>query len=260
MLKIKKRFSNRLLSVFLSLALVVSLLPGGFSLVAEAAETGSMYVTLHFNNSSWEWASPAIQYWNGTPELSDAGETVAIPGWGGVEGTLLTAEEDNEGWYKITLKGSIEGFQFLDFESPDATKTGSAYESTMATCTGETPTDLYFNTADSKWYLDSAYETPMPVYYKLKDYFKVTDKEDGIITIKDEMITSSLLAGKQNIVTLTVKDSDGKVIRTIKPVGSEYYWDCTHENGSIVGTGEYIVTATVDEVEKEDKTRIYVIK
>ena len=59
---------------------------------------------------------------------------------------------------------------------------------------------------------------------------------------------------------LTIKDSDGKVIRTIKPVGSEYYWDCTHENGSIVGTGEYIVTATVDEVEKEDKTRIYVIK
>lgn len=59
---------------------------------------------------------------------------------------------------------------------------------------------------------------------------------------------------------LTIKDSDGKVIRTIKPVGSEYYWDCTHENGSRVGTGEYIVTATVDEVEKEDKTRIYVIK
>lgn len=59
---------------------------------------------------------------------------------------------------------------------------------------------------------------------------------------------------------LTIKDSDGKVIRTIKPVGSEYYWDCTHENGSIVGTGEYIVTATVDEVEKEYKTRIYVIK
>lgn len=59
---------------------------------------------------------------------------------------------------------------------------------------------------------------------------------------------------------LTIKDSDGKVIRTIKPVGSEYYWDCTHENGSRVGTGEYIVTATVDEVEKEYKTRIYVIK
>ena len=59
---------------------------------------------------------------------------------------------------------------------------------------------------------------------------------------------------------LTIKDYDGKVIRTIKPVGSEYYWDCTRENGSIVGTGEYIVTATVDEVEKEDKTRIYVIK
>ena len=59
---------------------------------------------------------------------------------------------------------------------------------------------------------------------------------------------------------LTIKDSDGKVIRTIKPVGSEYFWDCTRENGSIVGTGEYIVKATVDEVEKEDKTRIYVIK
>lgn len=59
---------------------------------------------------------------------------------------------------------------------------------------------------------------------------------------------------------LTIKDSEGKVIRTIKPIGSEYYWDCTRENGSIVGTGEYIVTASVNEMEKDEKTRIYVIK
>ena len=157
-LKIEKRFSKRLISVFLTLALVFSLLPGGFNLVAEAAD---MYVTLHFNNSSWNWGEPMIQYWDGTPELSDNGTTEAIPGWNASGTHLVEDGTTGDGWYKITLKGNVGGFQFLDFSS--TSNCVSCYQSTIANYADDTPTDLYFNTADSSWYLDSTYTTPMPV-------------------------------------------------------------------------------------------------
>ena len=48
----------------------------------------------------------------------------------------------------------------------------------------------------------------------LKDYFYVNDKEDGAILITDEMITSSLKVGKQNIVSLKVTDSDSNTSTT----------------------------------------------
>ena len=201
MLKIKKRFSKRVLSVFLTLALVVSLLPGGFSLVAEAAETGSMYVTLHFNNSTWAWTSPAFQYWDGSPELEDAGETALIEGWGGAEGTLFTAEEDNEGWYKITVKGNIGGCQLLDFAKPS--NCVSVYESTMATYTGETPQDLYFNPADGKWYLDREYKEAMPLA-EIRDIYILAGDPALAGSNWDQLDTSNQLVNEEGTTTHSI--------------------------------------------------------
>ncbi|MBQ4058687.1 MAG: Ig-like domain-containing protein [Lachnospiraceae bacterium] len=159
-MKMKNKKFTRILSWLLVFAMILSLQP--FSAMPVKAAGDEMNVTLHFNNS-WGWTSPALQYWGGEPVVSDAGETAEIPGWGGAQGTLLTAE-DTEGWYKISLKGNIQGFQFLDFDNTSNCK--SAYVSTMTTYTGETPTDLYFNPEDSSWYLDSKYTEamPLPIY------------------------------------------------------------------------------------------------
>ena len=77
-LKIEKRFSKRLISVFLTLALVFSLLPGGFNLVAEAA--GEMNVTLHFSNPDG-WTRPAIHIFSGTPTVTGSGPEEEVSGW-----------------------------------------------------------------------------------------------------------------------------------------------------------------------------------
>ena len=91
---------------------------------------------------------------------------------------------------------------------------------------------------------DYYYFTDINSVGDLKDYFKVTDKEDGIITIKDEMITASLSEGKQNIVTLTVKDSDSNIssksiIIEINNSGIETY-------ESIKEVDEYALPSTGD--------------
>lgn len=159
-MKMKNKKFTRILSWLLVFAMILSLQP--FSAMPVKAAGDEMNVTLHFNNS-WGWSSPALQYWGGEPVVSDAGETAEIPGWEGAQGTLLTAE-DTEGWYKISLKGNIQGFQFLDFNN--TSNTVKPYVSTMTTYTGETPTDLYFNPEDSSWYLDSKYTAamPLPIY------------------------------------------------------------------------------------------------
>lgn len=161
-MKMKNKKFARILSWLLVFTMILSLQP--FSAMPVKA-AGEMNVTLHFNNSSG-WAKPAIQHWGGSVEALDGSGAEEIPGWEGAIGTFLT--EETGGWFKVTLKGTgLQGFQFFDFEAPNAEQV-KPYVSTMANYTEETPTDLYYNSANGgAWYLswsqDEGYSNPMPL-------------------------------------------------------------------------------------------------
>ncbi|MCF0159017.1 MAG: starch-binding protein, partial [Veillonella sp.] len=128
-----------------------------FDMKAQAAGN-EKNVTLHFYNI-YGWTTPALQYWQTeSAVVTGDGEEVDIPGWTGDRCTKLLNEGD--GWYKITLKGNFEGFQFLNYPGEngkvgDDNSFGKGYVDSMSYCTGDTPKDLYCKGDDcEKWFLD----------------------------------------------------------------------------------------------------------
>lgn len=155
----KHGICRRVFSLFLVFAMLITmtqLTPTGM-IPVKAAE-GETNIRVHFYNE-FGWGAPALQYWqpeNAVPSEYEAGPT-EIEGWGGACGYTLKAEGDN--WYSMSLKGNIEGFQFLDMGNPTGNTAGKGYDSNMAQYQGETPVDLYckYNEAtgyDCKWYTD----------------------------------------------------------------------------------------------------------
>ena len=113
----KKDMGKRVMSMVLAIVMVFTMfaaeLPG--SLLTVKAAEGDTNITVHFDNSEWNWETPALQYWGGSATLSGyADEPTAITGWGGAMGYHL--QNDGDGWYSITLKGNFGGFQFLEME------------------------------------------------------------------------------------------------------------------------------------------------
>ena len=130
----KKDICKRVMSMALAIVMVFTMfavkLPGG--LLTVKAETTDTYVTLHLKvddnipGGQDIWTDPTIQFWGGSStEVSDStsptgGEDIGT--WG-VKGYKLTAEVENAGWYKVTLKGDFTGFQFVnDMTNPDGGK------------------------------------------------------------------------------------------------------------------------------------------
>ena len=112
----KKDMGKRVMSMVLAIVMVFTMfaaeLPG--SLLTVKAAEGDTNITVHFDNSKYNWGEPALQYWGGTNTSVSgyvAGPT-EISGWGGAQGYTLTNEEN--GWYSVTLTGDFNGFQFLD--------------------------------------------------------------------------------------------------------------------------------------------------
>lgn len=127
----------------------------GSNVTVKAAE-GATNITVHFDNSAWNWDSPALQFWDGsstTPSGYQSGPT-EITGWGGAQG--YTLKSDGNGWYSMTLKGDFGGLQFLDMLNPSNNFTGNIYSSYMTQYNGDTPQDLYYNPDTGVWYTDSA--------------------------------------------------------------------------------------------------------
>ena len=130
------------------------------------------YVTMHLKADGW--TTPAMQHWNDTLDITGSSGQKAIPGWG-VNGELLTA--DGDGFYSITVRGSFGGFQFLDIDNADGTKTGdSTYNSLLNNFKKTTPTDVYYikdTDGTWNWYMDAAgtitLESTKPVAEKATD-------------------------------------------------------------------------------------------
>lgn len=120
---------------------------------------GTMNLTLHMDNSSAKYKTPALQFW-GDDNTIVSGATEKkqeITGWEDAVGQLLTADKDGK-FYSVTLNGNFTGFQFLDYADPSKNTAGQGFVSTMKSYTGDTPTDLYYICKDGNWgwYLDAA--------------------------------------------------------------------------------------------------------
>ena len=137
------------------------------------------YVTMHIKPET-EWKTPVMQHWSDKLEISDSTKEAAITGWG-VLGNCLTPEDN--GFYKITVKGNFGGFQFVDAENGDDTKTGDAtYDKLLNTFTKETPSDVYYIQKDGtwNWYLDEEGKTLLSSLKKVED--KAISNANGTIT------------------------------------------------------------------------------
>lgn len=126
-------------------------------LTVKAAE-GVTNIRVHFYNE-YGWTAPALQYWGGSdivPGEYESGPT-EIDGWGGAQGYVL--KDEGDGWYSMSLKGNMDGFQFLDMKNPSNNTGGKGYSSYMTQYNSEAPVDLYckYNEAtgyNCKWYTD----------------------------------------------------------------------------------------------------------
>lgn len=137
------------------------------------------YVTMHIKPET-EWKTPVMQHWNDKLEISDSTQETEIEGWG-VSGNCLTPE--NNGFYKITAKGSFGGFQFADAANGNATKTGdTTYDALLSTFTKDTPSDVYYIQKDGtwNWYLDEEGKTLLSSLKKVED--KAISNANGTIT------------------------------------------------------------------------------
>lgn len=100
-----------------------------------------VYLTMHIKPET-KWSKPAMQHWNDKLTITDTKGQETITGWD-VKGDLFTAEEN--GFYKLTVKGTFGGFQFVDVDNADDTKTGdNTYDKLLDKFVAETPTDVYY--------------------------------------------------------------------------------------------------------------------
>lgn len=133
----------------LILAMTLTMLPMNAKVATAAtATTGEMNVNLHFNNSNENYDEVWLQYWDGSPTLTNSPESKKLESWG-VEVHKLT--DEGSGWWYVTLTGTVGGIQFLNSNGSENTG-GSVYNPSMSQFKGDTPTDLYCK--NKIWYTD----------------------------------------------------------------------------------------------------------
>ena len=144
-MKISKVWA-RIVSFVLILAMTLFMLPMNAKVAAAAAE--EMNVNLHFYNGSENYDEVWLQYWEGSPTLTNSSESKRLESWG-VDVHKLA--DEGSGWWYLTLTGSVGGIQFLNSNGTKNTG-GSVYNPSMSQFTGDTPTDLYLK--NKIWYTD----------------------------------------------------------------------------------------------------------
>ena len=153
----KLHLGKRVVSFLMVIAMVFTMLPSIITYSVSAAETQSM--TIHWQRpSSWEgWTTPAIYFWGGDAEASNYVTSGKISGWG--ENDIgYTMTEESDGWYTVTLTGTVTGFQFLDFDNPSSNSGGKGYVDSMKYCTSNK--DVYAVGSEwTTWYVDKECQT-----------------------------------------------------------------------------------------------------
>lgn len=136
---------KKIISLVVALAMIITMLPQG-QLVQAA--TG-MDINIHFYDTDKKYAGKVyLQYWDpGTATISTEKEVFET--WK-ADRYPLKSEEATEGadWYGLNIKGSVNGFQFLN-EDGKLNTGGKGYNAAMKDYTG----DLYYK--DGTWYKEN---------------------------------------------------------------------------------------------------------
>lgn len=138
-------FGKKLLSLFLAMAMVITMfqLPG--TATAYAAETAvKLYFELPDGTDASDWC---VNVWsNATVTEGDTGNAFRPSTWGDGPGfPTLLADKEQAGWGYVIISGSIEGLQFVD-------KNGKEFKCWNAEIANKGYKEAYFSTSDEKWY------------------------------------------------------------------------------------------------------------
>lgn len=138
-------FGKKLLSLFLAMAMVITMfqLPG--TATAYAAETAvKLYFELPDGTDASDWC---VNVWsNATVTEGDTDNAFRPSTWGDGSGfPTLLADEEQAGWGYVIISGSIEGLQFVD-------KNGKEFKCWNAEIANKGYEEAYFSTSDEKWY------------------------------------------------------------------------------------------------------------
>lgn len=253
---LRDKISRKVISWLLVLAMVFGLAPANFSLVAEAA--GNVNITVHYQTANW--TRPAVQAWQvGSYTLTGDGEEEEVPGWNGAKATPMIAEED--GWYKITITGTPEGFQFLDLDNPSDNVQG--YNPAMVNYNEDTPTDLYY--IDGAWYLDKDGKNEIKTVEAKEEFYLV-----GTISPNAWNATAAedakLAKNEDGTYSITINDVEPgnhsiKVLQDPEAFGWEKAWGGTGSGGNYEFEVEVVsnVTVTIDPTDATYTTMVDVV-
>lgn len=251
-----KTIARKVISWLLVLAMMLGLVPNDFSIVAKAA--GNLNITVHYQATGW--TRPAVQAWQvGDVTLVGDGEEEEVPGWGGAKATPMIAEED--GWYKITITGAPEGFQFLDLDDPTQVKQG--YNPAMTSYNEDTPTDLYF--IDGTWYLDKNGENELKEVEAKEEYYLVGTISPvawNAVASEDAMLAKN----EDGTYSITIEDVEPgshsiKVLQDPETFAWDKAWGGTGNGGNYEFEVETVsdVTVTIDPADETHTAVVNVV-
>lgn len=140
-------FGKKLLSLFLAMAMVITMfqLPG--TATAYAAETAvKLYFELPDGTDASDWC---VHVWSNATVIEGDTDNAFRPSTWGTEDTTvfpaLLADNEQKGWGYVVISGSIEGLQFVK-------KDGTEYKCWNAEIANKGYKEAYFSTSDEKWY------------------------------------------------------------------------------------------------------------
>lgn len=138
-------FGRKLLSLFLAMAMVITMfqLPG--TATAYAAENAvKLYFELPDGTDASDWC---VNVWsNATVTEGDTDNAFRPSTWGtGATFPAMLADKEQKGWGYVVISGSIEGLQFVK-------KDGTEFKCWNAEIANKGYEEAYFSTSDEKWY------------------------------------------------------------------------------------------------------------
>lgn len=145
-------FGKKLLSLFLAMAMVITMfqLPG--TATAYAAETAvKLYFELPEGTNASDWC---VNAWSSVTVTGDAANKFRPSKWGEADEThpeypaLIPAKDAK--WGYVTISGTIEGLQFVN---KDGTKEYNCWNAKIAK---DNHQEAYFAPSEGKWYADAA--------------------------------------------------------------------------------------------------------
>ena len=186
-MKMSKKLKT-IISVMMMVAMVITMLPKAD--IVRAAD--GMDINFHFYDKGQKYGGKVfLQYWQeGTATFST--EVTKNADWGVNVYPLNAEASEGDDWYGVNMKGSCEGFQFLD-DKPNTSKnyTGSQYNVAMKNFKG----DLYF--MDGVWYTEN------PVKKADAEKFKLIEPKEEFYLVGED----TLLGKKWDNTDLTHKFS-----------------------------------------------------